>query len=371
MKNDTISNPSYANVDEYKMLSFDDRVTHGLRMDQSFSNHDLIDDLISMQSSDIRDIQKASVDMCYRPIRRMNSWSLKKMVNSILVDNKTVSKRMIELSRPILLDILMPVKPTIKDWTNLSEIDVGKNLSVKKSNTKTSLRSTGRIRDDFPHIVDHSPYPTLILTDQKSKTVDVYPKRPIRKDQRNDDKRHKQLTTAYSTLPIRGDFDLKPICDENYQIRLQNYWKGMIILLDEIQEKYNPFLKDTSWFVYHIINCDIGLQVLFDNISLECEIKWLSTLNMTNQMQIINPSPFSNPTVHTKNDVKNGINKIREFIKKFDSYEMSPVLKQHKIPHSIMKDRMLDLILESSTSYYQSNNEQISAWIDAEVYDHF
>ena len=371
MKNDTISNPSYANVDEYKMLSFDDRVTHGLRMDRSFSNHDLIDDLISMQSSDIKDIHKASVDMCYRPIRRMNSWSLKKRVNSILVDNKTVSKRMIELSRPILLDILMPVKPTIKDWTNLSEIDVGKNLSVKKSNTKTSLRSTGRIRDDFPHIVDHSPYPTLILTDQKSKTVDVYPKRPIRKDQRNDDKRHKQLTTAYSTLPIRGDFDLKPICDENYQIRLQNYWEGMIILLEEIQEKYNPFLKDTSWFVYHIINCDIGLQVLFDNISLECEIKWLSTLNMNNMMQIINPSPFSNPTVHTKNDVKNGINKIREFIKKFDSYEMSPVLKQHKIPHSIMKDRMLDLILESSTSYYQSGNEQISAWIDAEVYDHF
>ena len=140
MKNDTISNPSYANVDEYKMLSFDDRVTHGLRMDRSFSNHDLIDDLISMQSSDIKDIHKASVDMCYRPIRRMNSWSLKKRVNSILVDNKTVSKRMIELSRPILLDILMPVKPTIKDWTNLSEIDVGKNLSVKKSNTKTSLR---------------------------------------------------------------------------------------------------------------------------------------------------------------------------------------------------------------------------------------
>ena len=63
MKNDTISNPSYANVDEYKMLSFDDRVTHGLRMDRSFSNHGLIDDLISMQSSDIRDIRKASVDM--------------------------------------------------------------------------------------------------------------------------------------------------------------------------------------------------------------------------------------------------------------------------------------------------------------------
>ena len=32
---------------------------------------------------------------------------------------------------------------------------------------------------------------------------------------------------------------------------------------------------------------------------------------------------------------------------------------------------MLDLILESSTSYYQLGNEQISAWIDAEVYDHF
>ena len=168
MKNDTISNPSYANVDEYKMLSFDDRVTHGLKMDRSFSNHDPIHDLISMQSGDIRNIRKASVDMCYRPLRRINSWSLKKRVNSMLVYNKKVSKRMIDLSRPILLDIFMPVKPTIKDWTNLSEIDVDKNLSIKKSNTKISLKSTDRIRNDFPHIVDHSPYPTFILTDQKS-----------------------------------------------------------------------------------------------------------------------------------------------------------------------------------------------------------
>ena len=46
-------------------------------------------------------------------------------------------------------------------------------------------------------MVDH--YPTLIIEDQKTKTVDTYPKRPTRKDQRNDDKRHTQLTTAYST----------------------------------------------------------------------------------------------------------------------------------------------------------------------------
>ena len=215
MKNDTVGNPNYANVDEYKMLSFDDRVTHGLRMDRSFSNHNPIFDLATIQYSDIRDMRKTNVNLCYRPLRRINSWSLKKRINSMLVDNKKVNKRMIDLSRPILLDILMPVKPTIKDWTNLSEIDIDKNLSIKKSNTKTSLRSTDRIRNDFPHIVDHSPRPTLIFEDQKTKTVDTYPKRPIRKDQRNDDKRYKQLTTAYSTLPIRGDFDLKPICDEN------------------------------------------------------------------------------------------------------------------------------------------------------------
>ena len=265
----------------------------------------------------------------------------------------------------------MPVKPTIKDWTNLSEIDIDNDLSIKKSNSKTSLKSTSRIRNDFPHVVDHSPCLTFVVEDQKTKTVDAYPKKIIRKDQRNDDKRYGPLTTTYGISHIHGYFDLKPICDKNYQIRLQNYWKGMTILLDEIQKKYNPFLKDTSWFVYHIINCDIGLQVLFDNVSLECEIKWFSTLNITNQMQIINPSSFSKPTFHTKNDIKNGINKIREFIKKFDSYEMSPVLKQNKIPRSIMKDRMLDLILESSAIYYKSGNERISAWIDAEVYDHF
>ena len=45
MKNDTVDNPNYANIDEYKMLSFDDRVTHGLRMDRSFFNHNPIFDL--------------------------------------------------------------------------------------------------------------------------------------------------------------------------------------------------------------------------------------------------------------------------------------------------------------------------------------
>ena len=68
---------------------------------------------------------------------------------------------------------------------------------------------------------------------------------------------------------------------------------------------YNPFLKDTSWFVYvHIINCDIGFQVLLMfNIIIRMlkAYKWLLTLlKMNNMMQIINPSPFSNPTVPQK-----------------------------------------------------------------------
>ena len=55
-----------------------------------------------------------------------------------------------------------------------------------------------------------------------------------------------------------------------------------------------------------------GLQVLFDNIIIKCEIKWLSTLNMNNMIfQIINPSPFSIEEQYTqkidvKNDQRNG-----------------------------------------------------------------
>ena len=81
MKNDTVGNPNYANVDEYKMLSFDDRVTHGLRMDRSFFNHNPIFDLATMQSGDIKDMRKANINLCYKQLRRINSWSLKKRIN--------------------------------------------------------------------------------------------------------------------------------------------------------------------------------------------------------------------------------------------------------------------------------------------------
>ena len=82
MKNDSVDNPNYANIDEYNpMLSFDDRVTHGLRMDRSFFNHNPIFDLATMQSGDIKDMRKANINLCYKQLRRINSWSLKKRIN--------------------------------------------------------------------------------------------------------------------------------------------------------------------------------------------------------------------------------------------------------------------------------------------------
>ena len=165
MKNDITNNLNYADVDEYKMLSLDDRITHGLRMDRSLFNHNLFGDLMNMQNGGMKNMRKTSMGMNYRVMRKINNWYVKKQVNSLLVDNKMVARRMIDLSRPILLDILMPVKPTIKDWTNLSEIDIDNDLSIKKSNSKTSLKSTSRIRNDFPHVVDHSPCLTFVVED--------------------------------------------------------------------------------------------------------------------------------------------------------------------------------------------------------------
>ena len=56
MKNDITNNLNYADVDEYKMLSLDDRITHGLRMDRSLFNHNLLGDLMNMQNGDMKNI---------------------------------------------------------------------------------------------------------------------------------------------------------------------------------------------------------------------------------------------------------------------------------------------------------------------------
>lgn len=166
----------------------------------------------------------------YRAFRNLNSWHTKRQVNAKLVNSTKAHKQIINLSRPILLDLLMSVQPAVKDWKDLSEINT---TSITDENTfkpKINDKNTQRTRDYYPNVVGEFSSPSFLIRNEDG-NIDAYPKRPNRKDQNEDDKRLTSIETNYSLQPFRGRLDAKDFVDVNYLLRQKKYWQSMLLCI--------------------------------------------------------------------------------------------------------------------------------------------
>jgi hypothetical protein len=298
----------------------------------------------------------------------MNSWHTKRQVNARLVNSTKAHEQIIDLSRPVLLDLLMSVSPTVKDWTGFTDI----NAPCITDNLKPKIndKNTQRTRKYYSNIVNELTGPGLLLRNEDG-SVDTYPKRPDRKDQSKDDERLTSIETNYSLPPYRGRLDTKDYVDVNYLVRLKKYWQSMLSILSEILENYGPIRKEMEWLVYHIVNNDVALWVLFDDLSTEYESRWFTQLTQESKTQIAGlPGIESEPYFFTKNDAKEGIAELRKFVEEFERVQMPSTLLKYKISTETMKKRMRELAIAVVKEYDLSGNYQQANFIAEEIVTH-
>lgn len=343
-----------ASTREYEDSSFESRLDDGLSIDRSIENGfaSVTIDLFKAKSKkDPRILLEDSMqDLMYRNSRKMNPWHTKRLVNSKIVHSTLIHDHLIELSRPILLDLFLPVQPTAKEWKDLSKITTDNMTDNDVIQPKMHEKSVRRMEEYYPHIVGKFTGHTFILKNADG-SLDKYPKWPERKDESEENATLKSIATHYSLPPQRGMLDMRDFVDVNYLIRLKKYWRSMTSLLAELLEK-GPIRKEMSWLVYHIVNNDFGLYMLFDNLSLECEVRWFRRLGIETKTQIIGvPGIESEPYFFTEIDAKKGVAELQKFIQEFENFQMPTTLLKYKISSKMMKKRIHDLGLAAIKTY--------------------
>ncbi len=316
------------NIFEYEKQSFEQRVQQGLLMDRSTLN--LFHIVPRMGFGNDADKMNGFKDMGFRMLYEDNRQhpGYRRKINARLVNSSKVHKQIVNAAKPILLDIFMESTPTDKDWKNLSEI-LGKN---KKSHDKTIRRRKTQYQD-------------LVAPLPKTK-----------KNLSGKDKRPNPFITSYSQ-PSFGklSLDTRNYVDYNYFIRLKKFWKDVLLVLEEILDKFG-LRKEMDWFVHHIVNNDVGLHVLFDDLSLERELCWFKTLKTVELKSLSLPLFGIDQYPFTSDDAKKGISELKNFIEEFDKTKIPSALCSYKISQKTMRKRMYEIALYSADGYHTSGN---------------
>ena len=202
-------------------------------------------------SSKIKTPTSLSIEQEYLH-QRSQAWQVRRLINKTLLDNSKFDMRIIKLLEPVLINMLNQ-HSTIKDWNQISSND----------------RQPRRTSESYPYMI--------------STSVGLHAKQ-------NKDRRIKSMTTSY-TKPKFGkggyekatDFDMRVFADAAYIKRERKFWEGAL----EILSKWWKHRSDTELkslqnrdLIYHIINNDVALHILFDNLSLQCELKHFTEKQM-------------------------------------------------------------------------------------------
>lgn len=393
---------------EYARQPFDKRLRDGLLIDRSsrITADGCIDSLLMMRHSggrqeeqardrtskkasrDLDDLTRTSWNSMYRYQKLLDNFQFKRKVNAQIVDSTIVHEHIIRLAEPVLCDLLMPRRPTTKDLKNIPQNNASDDDPLTHTRAEKSVR---RIVDYYPNIANTKPWFTLprnkaesVLNEmwpwqkvwpmftpvrKKDGSCDVYPKLPNREIPAVSDHRLKNIITPYSFSQCGvARFDTKCYVDANYFIRLKKFWKAALNTTLQIMENFGPIRKEMHWFVRHIANNDVGLHVLFDNLSTECEARWFSRLDTPGRMRMADPfEAFLEPHEFTKNDIRQGVSELKGFIKEFERMHIPSPLQQHRIQQRTMGRRMHELALNAADSYHESKEYETCESIMNEI----
>ena len=335
---------------------YSQRVEHGLTVDRSRDNSKAYLDMnfFAMMEGGMPPAPMFFPITQYR-MRRRGDWNTKRWANAQMVDLTNVRKQMVELFTPILLDMLSNDPPTTRDWKKVSE-----------KGEKQVRRTEGY----YQHVVGRQNGGVWLRLRDKDGIITSYPKRIVRND--IGDSRVAEIATPYSYPAVGGaSFDPRVFADEAYVRRERRFWKDAVRVLSRWLEGGGCIRRQKEWLLRHIVNNDIGLHVLFDNFSVECESRWLKTLDAESQAKFCNGSlrifdekgPWiiggTVPDPYDQGNAEKAVNEHELFVADFEK-EVPDNLRQFMIPQDKMRERIRDLIIEAAATLKPHTVE--SAW---------
>ena len=273
-------------VDAYEDQNLSERIKYGLMVDRQSSNS------LSWFASQACNARESKNPLsllgsatAYRYSRSLHWW-VKRQANAKLAYKTNIHKQVLMGWYAVMLDLLADRQPTVKDWKVLTGKDD---------------RQTRRSREYLPHIVhNYNDILRLRLYEPDGSSTFI-PPRDTRES--SGDERVQHITTNYS-LPRIGQhtFDLKVFTDPAYIVRQRVFWEDALKGLSNWMESGNAVRKDDEWLVRHMVNNDIAMHVIFDNLSLECEMRWFGGLNAETQFEIV--GGFYNRSLNIKGETE-------------------------------------------------------------------
>ena len=340
----------------YEDQPYSQRVEHGLTVDRSRDNSKAYCSMnfFAMMAGELPPVPMFFPITQYR-MRRRGGWNTKRWANARMADLTNVSKRMVELFTPILLDMLSNDPPTTRDWKKVSE-----------KGEKQVRRTEGY----YQHMVGRQNGGVWLMLRDKDGIITTYPKRIVRND--IGDSRVAEIATPYSYPTVGGTFfDPRVFADEAYVGRERRFWKDAVRVLSRWLEGGGCIRQQKEWLLYHIVNNDIGLHVLFDNLSVECESRWLEALDTRSQAEFCNGSirifdekgswriGGTVPDPYDQDNAEKAVNEHKLFVADFEK-EVPNNLRRFMVPQDKMRKRIRDLIIEAAAALKPHTVE--SAW---------
>lgn len=325
------------NSSEYADQLIETRIRDGLAVDRSTFRSPI-------ESFDPDSWHESSWSSIYCIVRR--GWTTRRHINKMLVDNKTVSEQINELVCPVLADMLCKETPTVKAWKQFSKKD----------------KQIQRNKKRFPRLIQYDKDPKIIHEFHDGSTNSFYqlPHR-FERDVNLNDRRVERFTTPYSATPnlTRHYFDSLSFMDAAYVTRQKQFWHEALRVLSSLMS--GGIRPEKEWLVYHIINNDIAAHVIFDNLSMECEMNWFSNSKHSNNKRIqisqvcdgiplIGPKPYE----FSKRDADDA---IRELYIAYDKTNISDMQENLSSPFRICESKIIarveEMILEVARRFLE------------------
>ena len=79
---------------------------------------------------------------------------------------------------------------------------------------------------------------------------------------------------------------MRVFADHAYIKRQKKFWEDALTYLSKWIEEGNAIRPNNEWLVRHIVNNDIAMHVIFDNLSLICEMNWFEKLSNKTQYEV-------------------------------------------------------------------------------------
>ena len=155
--------------------------------------------------------------------------------------------------------------------------------------------------------------------------------------------------------------DQRVFADDAYARRQRKFWQDGIRVLSKLLEEGYRVRKGQDWILYHIVNNDIALHVIFGNLSFVCESRWFGNLSENAQREIgfahanvYDEDAFRElglliPYAFSLDHAKKAVIEHESFVADFRK-EMPDNLQRFMISQPKMKNRVHDMIIEAAAA---------------------